>query len=728
MKPIMLPALCALALASSTMACGKKDTPTAAGSDAASAPASDPAKGPEEAAPRREPEPDKGEPQAERPSPDQPPAQPAGAVAPPPGASPLSAPALAAVPKGAPFVVVGSPKKLLDALGYEGLIEAYGAMLGEVGAQMSEVTGKDLFKLASWAEIGVDLQAPAGVFMPDLRTEAVVTFLGLSDGDKLVAFVSEAAKKAEAPLSTEKVGDATLITLGERDRQAWLVHGTTFYSVSVMRGNGAAALAKEILSRKADDAITTLPEFAQAVADLHADELGAFVQLRMILDQFVMGELDAPKMSTDHLERQLEEARKNDDKAEVARLEAAIADEKAWAERWEKRRQAEAELVKSIVGELSTLAVGVDISDTAAEAQIKLALAEGGALRGLLKNASEAQPILKASASEPLFLLSGQVDPKAYWSLIEKAMAAEGEDVAELRGALRERLGVDLDKDVIGALTGELAFALTGDMATLLKAEDPRAELGGTLLVGLSDSAGLKALLSKLAAQEGADRFAKWDEATSTLNITVPGQRAIAVTFQGDRLVASTETDIAARLGGGESFVAKVENAALKALYERKDLAALFSMPQEFMGAWFIAMRSFDGYSPPLPKDATPEAKAKHEELTKLDAEIRPLRQKVEEARMKPIMDMFHKLGTLAEAVTMDGQGARATLGIYTRGATIPEVVRGFVDLAVKGEAGDADDPDEKRLRELEDKRWKLESELWDLNRPKAEEAVPEPQ
>ena len=46
-----------------------------------------------------------------------------------------------------------------------------------------------------------------------------------------------------------------------------------------------------------------------------------------------------------------------------------------------------------------------------------------------------------------------------YLALLEKMMAAEGDDLAEARAALKETFGIDLDADVVGALSGEMGFA-----------------------------------------------------------------------------------------------------------------------------------------------------------------------------------------------------------------------------------------------------------------------------
>lgn len=640
---------------------------------------------------------------------------------------PFATTALFAVPKSAPFVVVGTPKKILDALGYAQLAQKHSALLAGASREMAEVAGKDLLQLSAWAEIGIDLEGTMGIFMPELESEALVTFVRLSDPAKFQTFVTDTAKKVEAPLETEKVGDATLITVGGGDRNAWLVRGDTLFAVAVLGGNGAAALAKEIHARPAADSIAALPELNATLEGLALDEVGAFVQLRAILDKTLVAELDSPlKLATGQLDAELEAAKKAGVEAEIARLEAAVAEEKAFFERVTKRREAERELVKGIVGELSTLAIGLDLSPDAAEASVRLPLAADGKLRGLLRNASDLQPILRAGKEQPLLLLSGQIDPQAYLSLMEKMMAAEGDDLSEARAALKETFGIDLDADIVGALSGEIGFALTGDVSKLLTAADPRKELGGALVLGLKSAAGLKGLAARLASQEGIRELATWDEATTSLTLDLPEGPKVQLVFEGNRLVASTDLETAKRLAGGEGFVSSLANTKLKALLERKDLAALFAMPQSFIGAWMFAMRG-GSWTPELPADASAEAKAKLAELHELDAEIAPLRASVEAARMKPVIDAFDKLGTMAEAVTMDARGAAAVFGLYPKGATLPEVIDALIDAAMSQERQQAEpSPDEVKLRELEDRRWKLESEIFSFNRPKVDELPPE--
>lgn len=703
--PLRLAVGVALMIGPVAAGCGKKEPPPSETAADVAAPA--PEAKPEGSQPRRELE---DAPEAKK------------AVAAPALPGPFATAGLYAVPKNAPFVAVGSIKKILDGFGYAALMGKYGALLGGATQQMIQITGKDFTQLAAWSEIGVDLEAPSGVFMPELDKQAMVVFVPLSDAAKLLAFVADITKKAELPLTSEKLGEATLFTMGERDRNAWLVKDGFFYSVNVMRGNGAAAIAKEIAARKEADSLVSSADLKAQLEGVTADEAGLFVQVRAIAEATAMANRSEIPNS---ISPALDEAKKRGDAAEIARLEAALKEEQTYVDKMNRRRAAETELVKSIVSTLSTLTVGFDLSDDGVEAQVRLPVAPGGELLGLMRNATEPQLLLKALKGEPLFLVSAQLEPQRFVALFEKMMEADGDgdDLAQAKAQLKDKLGVDVDQDVIAQLTGEVGFALTGDVATLMKSKDPRQAMGGTFILGLKSEDGLKALVAKLAGMEGIGQVAKWDAATSTLSLTLPDMPPATLVFAGNRLVVSSDPETGARLAAGTSIAGSVANPKLKALLERNDLAGLMLLKQSFIASWLYASFGGDGWEPPVPPNEPPAMKAKREELAKLKAEIATLRAQVEEARMKPALELFDKLGTLAEAVSVGPDGLRATFGLYTNGAKVSDLVMSGVELGLSASNPPAEpSADEKRLRELEDQRWKLQGEL---DQPtKVEEAV----
>lgn len=723
-KHTLGPIIAALVVAPSAglVGCGKKEVPAAADS-ASPAPQPDATSGVggEDKQPRRDPEP-----VAE---------VKAGAEVPKlPG--PFATNALRVIPKSAPFVFAFAPKKILDGLGYASLLETYALLIAEPAGQMKELAGKDLWKLESWAEIGVDLDAPGGVFMIDLDTPAVVTFFRLSAADKLEAFVKGLFDKMGRPVTFEKVGEVTVADLG-RDRNALLLRGDTVFIVSKLFGNGATAIAKELGARTEADSLMASTDLNAALDGLGADEAAAWVQLKAIADKTMAAKRE--EMAQPSYDALLEEAKKTGDAEQLKRVEAVIAEAKADFERNAKRHAAEVELQKAILGELSTVAVGLDLRPDGVEAKARVALAEGGKLRGILKNGSGVLPFLATTKSQPLMAFGGQLDIPTYLGIFEQMLAAEGDEgLAEARKGLKEQLGLDLDKDLLGAFSGEFGFSLTGTLAEMVAAKDPRQSLGGTLVLGLKDAATvdtLAGILAKVAALPGAEEALKWDAEKKTLTATGMTGSPITVGFVEGRLVASTDPAAGDNLKAGQGWGESVSNAGLKALVGRTDLAGFFAVRQAFIGAWLFLAGGGD-YRPELPQDASAEVKAKLAELEALDAKIKPLRNKVESERMAPVVALFEKLGTFAEVAHMDDKGAALTLGIYPDGATVAEVLAGAVALRMQVDKKDGEgaSEDEKALRELEDQRWKIERELWHKAQPveiedkavePAEKAVP---
>lgn len=698
-KHTLGPVIAALVAAPSVglVGCGKKEVPAAA--DTASPGAADVSgTSGEDKQPRRDPEPAaKVE---------------AGAEVPKlPG--PFATNALRVIPKTAPFVFAFAPKKILDGLGYAKLLETYALLIAEPVGQLKEVAGKDLSKLESWAEIGIDLDAPGGVFMIDLETPAVVTFFRLSGPDKLEAFVKGLFEKMGRPVTFEKVGDATVADLG-RDRNALVLRGDGLFIVSKLFGNGATAIAKELGARTEADSLLAATDLNAALDGLGADDAAAWVQVKAIAEKTLASKRD--EAAQPNFDAVLEEAKKTGDAEQVKRVEAVIADAKADFERTSKRRAAEAELQKAIVGELSTIAVGLDLRPDGIEAKARVALAEGGKLRGILKNATTALPFLATTKSQPLLALGGQLDVPTYLGIFEQMLAADGDEgLAEARQGLKDQLGLDLDKDILAAFSGEVGFSLTGTLAEMVVAKDPRESLGGTLVLGLKDAAtvdALAAILAKVATLPGAAEALKWDAEKKTLTATGLVGTPVTIGFVEGRLVASTDPAAGDNLKAAQGWGESVSNAGLKALVGRTDLAGFFAIRQAFIGAWLFLAGGRD-YRPDVPDDASAEVKAKLAELEALDAKIQPLRAKVESARMAPVVALFEKLGTFAEAAHMDDKGAAVTLGIYPDGATVAEVLAEAVALKMQAEREGAPTEDEKALRELEDQRWKIERELW---------------
>ncbi len=680
--------------------CGKKDTPVVAADTqavvSADAGAPTPApkpddSAPEEGNPRRDPEP----------------------AAAPAASNTLAAAALGRAPKDAPFVVTVHIKEVLSALGYSELLAKHGLMLAELSGPMVEVAGHNFFELESWAKIGIDLAAPAGFFGIDYQTNGGVLFLGVSDRKVLESFILETAKKAGTEMTVEKVGEHSLLSIAGENRGAVLLTEKAVYSINLFRGTGATEIAKAIATREVADSLLGSEEWKTLASGVASPDGGVYVRLTELLSRPLSDRDDTSRLVSE-LETRLAEAQKAGEAEIVESLTRELGFMKESEAYTAKRSAAEQELFNKLTSGMSQVVAGLDFSPDGVDVDIRAPLAAGAVLTNLLKASDGIVPIMKVAGSTPLFSIGGKVDVAAAVELLALMLATEGGDMAELRTELKSQFGVDLDTDILANLGGDIGFALTGDLAEILRSGDPATVMGGTFILGLKNPDALKAAFAKLAAVPGMNELGTWDPATSSFSGKLPEGRSFVLSISGSWLVASTDPEAKGRMEGQASFLDTLGNPVLKSRLSKPGLGAYMQFQQGFVGGWlFMAAGGRSSYSEPEAPNEPEEKKKIRQELAKLQAEIVPLRAKVEEARMKPVLDSFGKLGNFAQTARLADGALAMTMGIYPQNATLAEAVGGFVGYAVDQTSQGAPTPDEEKLRELENLRWELESKLW---------------
>jgi len=659
-------------------ACGKDEPPkpqtsaatgattAAAAADAGAGEA--PPKGEEKAADRRMPE-----------------------VAVTPATGAFAAPIVSRLSKDTFGLVVGTPKALVDGLGLEPLLAAGSAQAKDLVDAMVAATGKNLFELGAWSTIGIDLQAPAGVATLDVQKQGFIAFATLSDAKVFRAFVDDLAKKVEAPLKEEKVGDATLLTMDGRDRMVLVTTDTLVALVVIDRGTGATAYAKELATATPEQSLAGSLDFKVAVSGVASDEAGAYLNLGVIAPMFYG----------------------------MSRGDGGAASE---------RERAELELYKMVLGDLRGLAFGLDVTAESVELSMRMPLAPDALIRNLVANTTGVFPIVKATAEAPLFLAAGRIDLPGYMRVVDKMLAADGVSLSEIKGQMKELVGIDVDNDILSLFTGELGMVVGGDIKAIMAADNdaPWSKLGGGLALGVTSPDKMKALLGRVAGLKQLARAVRWDEATGVMSVPTPIDLTVTIQVAGNHLVIGSSPALAERVASGDgagSFTAGLANARLKALVEQPDLAALLVMPQTLGAGWLLAVRGSD-YRPSFPPPADPALTPKYEEYLKLRREIDEASEALEKKGMEQLMGVLDKVGFTVEAIKVAPDAIVGTIGQFTKGATVPEVVKEIVELQ-RSYAGGGDDDAERRGK-LE-KLWALESELRMPTEVRAIEAVPAP-
>ncbi len=140
----------------------------------------------------------------------------------------------------------------------------------------------------------------------------------------------------------------------------------------------------------------------------------------------------------------------------------------------------------------------------------------------------------------------GPWNVEAAWSQLQDALEAAGamQDLA----LFEEELGIDVERDVVAALTGELGlglFASPGGLFTELGGPP----VGGMLLLGLADPEAAAATLDRLNRLVG-DAGLAVDEDDGMFSVSPDGQNSIVYGIRGELFAVGTDGDAVRGLGG----------------------------------------------------------------------------------------------------------------------------------------------------------------------------------
>ncbi|PIE17241.1 MAG: hypothetical protein CSA66_06315 [Proteobacteria bacterium] len=569
-----------------------------------------------------------------------------------------------------------SPKRALDAIGFDALKAEYSEPFTGLSRQVKADTGLDLLSPDAYAQLGIDVHAPVGVALLSHDQEAFAVFATVADKAKLDETLKTLGAAGKVTFTRTKVGDAEIVSAEGFDRAHIVIRGRTVMAVVVDRHRGAGALAKAIAAQAPETSLSRAVEYTSAVAGLDFyDEAIVWANFGLVV-----------KMQTLRHGRSGRSA----------------------------RQAAENELFQRLVGPLGAVALGARLRDKAVEVAAFMPLPKDAWLSRLAKNIEGTPVVVAAADAEPLFLTTFRLDIPAYMEVVELAMKAEGGSLDEIKAGLKEMANVDVDKDLLGALSGEAGVVVTGDVDKLFADRSgggpDLSKVDGAFVLGLSNAAAMKAFLSKVAAMEGVSDLVQIDAASGIIKIPLPTGKIIEVRVAGDYLVASTMAGFADRVAardGSKSFVASVTHPALKAALSRKDQAGLLVLPQLVVGAAFI-QGTGSGLAPSyIDEEAKkdPKLAKKIEALKALRAEVETL-ETARQAKEQALMDrLFSRIGVTVQAIEVREDGLAGFAGQYL-GDSLASAVMAIVTTATWRDGARGE------LSKLRHQIWDLEAAI----------------
>jgi len=583
------------------------------------------------------------------------------------GAGPQSAPFLGYLPTttyGA--VVLASPRAVLDAIAFDAIEESLGAAWKEDADELRAVLGVDPTTPAGWEAAGVDLGKAAGFAAIDRRRQAFAAALTLSDAGKVRALIDGFVEKESANLAREEVDGSVVYVVGEGRQVAGLIRGDALIWVwSEGRDAAAADLARAMARQDPAASFARAKDFTGTVTKLEGQAaILLWGNLRLL-------------------------------------VEAALPYRRGPGDARKAYREA-------LVDPLSAVAVGVRFGERAITADGVMPLPRSALIRRLFRNGAGLPAALAATTRDPLYAMGGQIDVAALRELTDLVLRMDRTSLGELESAASDLLGVNIETQLFGALTGEAGVVVTGDLERGVVDEGSFLEtLDGSLVVGLKDPAAMGDLLAATGEHELLKDFVRYDAEARAIIIPTPIGKQVRVQVAGRFLLITSDAGLAARITAGDmsgSFVTRLTHPELRERLVKGDMAAYSLTPQALLAGFLLyagaSMEAGVGGGPPA--DMTDAQRAAYEELVEVRGQLEAKAEERDRVVEKEMIAALRDLGVTAQLGRVTDDGIAFHVGQYLE-APVSGVVSRLVATQARAEALGAE------VEALRERAWELE-------------------
>lgn len=582
-------------------------------------------------------------------------------------------------------------------------------------AMVVQFVGHNVLDFANLPEIGIDPNAPMGFAWLDWEGEAAAGWIQLTDPEKFKVTLYKIAGLAKEELTPETMGDALILSFRREGEVKIVLRGDFAFLVFSDDGEKEAmGFARRIATTERSMSILEVDRFKALMGGLSTGRDGAmyFDVAAVIGKAFGREYEERSKSSKSWAVTELENAKGRDaDPDELDRLTKQVEEERSWEERWEKRRKAEAELARKLWGGLGAVAVGAEIGKNAVNAHA-VAAVDGGMVIELFGK-SEGRPLItKVVSGKPWILAGATVDVATYRNLFETLLATEGTEWAEVETGALEHLGLDLQRDVLSALDGQIGFYMGGKFSARTEPPEAFKDIEGGAYVGIKDGANVTAMLAKLAIHNAdlAKRVKPMEGGAWA--VEVPEWRTVYVKAVEGYLVAATDMAFIDRVvkGGGGDWPAATGNDDLVALFTGSEANAAWMMDMGLVGYMTFArfgMKMAESAASAPGLDDAPYSQAwkdKDEEIKDTEKAIEEAQKRLEAEEYVVLEAMFGAFGVTAAVGGPGPQGLQVKGGQYFGLESIPAVGKEIATRAFEMEALSS-----RRRTEI----WQRQDGLW---------------
>ncbi|WP_045119224.1 hypothetical protein [Haliangium ochraceum] len=619
---------------------------------------------------------------------------------------------VAAVPRDTWLLVAAkSPRALAEQLDWPALLAPYGDLAAQLRAGLEHSVGVGELSPEALRELGIDPAGAFGVAGFVAEQAAGALFARVHDRARLEAFLGNSLGPLLGEHTWQDQGDARVLLLSSVPL-AFVIRDRLVFGLVAENPADRERLAGTLAALAPGDALAAEPEFRAAMARLDfGSDVAAYLAVHRLADRLLTRmEQNRDTVAAyigqhvDNTQAELQRAEASGSSEDVlSRLRERLAEaqhtQREIVESFERTRRLLAELAVPLGG----VGVGAVIEPGGVRVRVAARPQPGSLPARLIRPSGRPLGLLRALRETPVLALGSRGEAHTWLSLYRLAQPESGDADSAQRRLLRALTGVDIERDLVPLLDGELGLAVTAERERLLAGEGSVVSLLGLCMVaGLADAEGARALLERVAARPTMAALAVERPTGTGLAVPVWGETRLFIDIAGDYLVAATDPEAAARvLGAPAELPADALGARGSALLEAGPWDALFALDIASLAA--ITWADVDMAEVMLPRpenDTGPLVR----ELSAIDAELRALERELALARRARVQDAARRLGRLllvaraGLAPARDGDGASLGLfgGQFVDDGSPREIVQALLELLVpelaeaRGDGGEA--------------------------------------
>lgn len=633
--------------------------------------------------------------------------------------------ALKYLPTETPLLVVAAnPQELLDRLGRERLTKTFAQYYEMAVAEVTQAVGENVLVPRNLANVGIDPTGTAGFAMLQFNRPVGVAFWSLTDADRFKTTIYSIAGRVNERMEPHVAGNATVICPRNDEEVCFIVKDKlAFIHFADMEDEKALELALKFAAQDPEGpSLANSEGFQQTNKALaFGKDAALYIDTAAMLKSILGAGHSWAEESLAESERQLKAAQESGDESEITYLKERIKSDREWAERERKRKSAEKEMFESLLTGTGTVAMGVELAEKSLRFKSYTRLGADSRWATLARPVKGPSPIISYTRQRPFYLAHMNIDIKGYLELVDLMLAPEEMSIAKLSEQFKALTTLDLQEDLQAIFSGEIAFAIFGDLDEILTGElEGMKAIGGTLLLGLNDEEEAAKALAKILGLGMVEPFVQ-AVGDKSWSIPVPEWVAVSVVITNGHLIATTDPGFIAAFQSKtrRSFVDQLDNPELVSLLSLEETTGIAAMDFGSFAAVFMGLAKSAG-DWDIAKAEAPSDVPLSEEYKRLEKEKNALRAKAKERRReieaetnKRIGQIMERIGVTAMVGIKKGNDFYGYGGHYIDDESIAALVEHLIQDGIAIE--ELQSTRRKDVWELEDKAWELDRKMQEV-------------